>query len=388
MSLIILTLSTAGFLSWIIVFGLMVFGTVRAHFFHKRPPKHLDAPFALFPVSILKPLKGVDCDLEKNLRSFFLLDYPKYEILFSVASQKDPAWYVADKLITEYKGRTQVQARLICGAVEMGANPKVNNLVKSYESALFDWVLISDSNVRVRPDYLKRQIAHLEPQVGMLTCVVAGTKEKGLGGRLESVFLNTFYSRGMHLTDALGKTCVVGKSMLFQRSTAKRFGGIKTLALYLAEDFMAGEAMRKLGLKVMIAADPIEQVVGRMRLKDFWARHIRWGRIRKIQAPAAFFIEPLTTCLISGLIGALAFQHFFELPFYLGFLIHLVSWYLGDLFVTESVGGRLYPSHPLVWLLREALAFPLWLHIASGSTVQWRGKTLKILPGGLVELAK
>ena len=175
-----------------------------------------------------------------------------------------------------------------------------------------DWVLISDSNVRVNPDYLKRLVAHLSPGVGMVTAVIAGQDASGVGGNLEATYLNTFYARGMNIAAGFGRVCVVGKSMLFQRSTAKRFGGMRTLGCYLAEDYMAGEAMRRLGLQVVIACDPVEQVIGEYSFDSFWKRHLRWGRIRKRHGMSAFALEPLTGAFVSGVLGAVSMHAAWE----------------------------------------------------------------------------
>ena len=275
---------------WALTQVLLLTGTWSSLKRISRKPKRLDAPFGLMGVSILKPLKGVDAGLEENLRGYFALDYPQFEILFSVASATDPACGIVQKLVAEFP---QVNARLIIGDVRVGPNPKVNNLMSAYESAAHDWIWISDSNVRVKPETLRRLMAEIDTDVGILTAVVAGRGNQGLGGALESVFLNTFYARGMCFLEALGRAPVMGKCMIFRRSMAARFGGIKPLGKYLAEDFMAGEAVRRLNLRIAIASDPVHQNIGRLTLKDFWARHVRWGRIRKAQAPLPFAVEPI-----------------------------------------------------------------------------------------------
>lgn len=335
-------------------------------------------------MSLLKPLRGADNGLEKNLESFFLLDYPRFELLFSVAEASDPACQVVRNLIARFPA---VQAKLIVGQLDIGPNPKVNNLAISYGQARHDWVLISDSNVRVEPDYLKRLVAHLEPGVGMVTAVVAGRDAEKPGGSLESVFLNTFYARGMLLLAALGRPPVVGKTMLFQKSTAARFGGIRVLARYLAEDYMAGEAMRKLNLRVLVAADPVRQHLGKLTFRDFWSRHLRWGRIRKAQAPLAFAIEPLFGSVVSGLIGAWASSRAWGIHPLAYFGMHMSIWSACDLTVLLRLDPQPKALTPLAWLIRELLAVPLWFHIGSGNTVNWRGNRLKIQSGGTLETA-
>lgn len=368
---------------WALAICLTLFSTYLTLRHIDRGAPHMDAPFALLPVSILKPMKGRDAGLVDNLESFFKLDYPQYELLFSVADGMDPSVPVVRELMKKYP---KVRAELIIGSVDVGTNPKINNMIRSYDKARFDWILISDSNVRVEPDYLKKMVAHVDNGVGMVTSVVAGRNPLGVGAWLESTYLNTFYARGMILTDKLGHPCVLGKSMLFQRSTAERFGGLKTLACYLAEDYMAGQAVQRLGLRVVIASDPISQYIGKYSAKDFWLRHLRWGRIRKAQAPVPFFIEPLLGCLVSGILGAYGAFRAFGIHPQDFMLLHLMLWSACDTLVMRKMKIRLTASAPLAWFLREALALPLWFHIATGNTVNWRGRRFAIDQGGLLSL--
>jgi ceramide glucosyltransferase len=376
-------LAILGLSLWAVVFGLMLWGSWLVRKKVGTPPPHLDAPFNLYPVSILKPLKGVDDRLEQNLEGFFRLDYPDYELLFCVAQASDPAAAIARKLIARHP---RVKARLFVGETVVGPNPKVNNMVQAYEAAANDWVLVSDSNVRVRPDYLKRLVAHLKPGVGMVTALVAGQDAWGIGGQLEAAYLNTFYARGMSLAAGLGRICVVGKCMLFQRSVARRFGGLRTLGRYLAEDFMAGEAMERLGLRITIASDPVEQVIGDYSVESFWKRHLRWGRIRKRHAMSAFVLEPFSGALVSGAIGAFAGHALWGVPASAFLMLHLMVWSLCDVLQIRALGASLRWSTPIAWFLREALALPLWLNIASGNTVDWRGHKLAIGAGGILDL--
>ncbi len=345
-------------------------------------PPHLDAPFGLFPVSILKPLKGAENGIKENIRSFFDLDYPHFELLFSIAENSDPAKHLVRELIQQYP---HVKAKLIVGQIEAGPNPKVNNLIKSYEAASHDLILISDSNIRVEANYLKRLVAHLDNGVGVITAIVAGRNAETFGGKLESTYLNTFYARWMVLAARFGNPCVVGKSMLFSRKTAERFGGIKTLARYLAEDYMTGVAMLRLGLRVIIMSDPVPQFIGSYPMRDFWSRHLRWGRIRKSQAELAFAIEPLFGCFVSGIAGSWATSQLFDCSWAPVLFLHLVFWCINDLILQMRIGKELSLSAPLMWLTRETLSFPMWLHIALGKTVMWRGRKLVLQPGGLLD---
>ena len=338
----------------------------------------------LAPVSILKPLKGSDLGLEENLETFFQIEYaPGFELIFSIADAADSAGPIVRKLMAEYPA---VRARLNVGAVEVGPNPKVNNLVNAYREAQHDLVLISDSNVRVEPSYLTKLVSEMRPGVGIVSAAVSGTHPEGIGGILEALYLNTFYIRGNILAKTVGIPCVVGKCMLFRRSVAARFGGLEALGRYLAEDYMAGVAMRKLNLDVVISRRPVVQHVSFQTFKAHWDRHVRWGRIRKVQAPLAFIGEFFTSSLVSGLCGAWAMSSLFD--FYpSGVLaLHFAFWSACDFLVLMRIEPNFHPLTPIAWFAREILALPLWIHVASGNTVSWRGSKLKVLPGGTLEI--
>lgn len=367
---------------WIAAFGSMLLGTLYAlRQFRCRSHASRSEETLLPPVSILKPLKGADSDFRENIRTFFELDYPHFELVFSVADGDDPAIRHVEAMRAEYP---EVPCRLIVGSVEAGPNPKVNNLIRPYEAARYEAILISDSNVRAPKDYLRRVVPHLGEDVGVVTAVVAGRDPLGVGGLLEATYLNSFYARWMHISSAVGHSVVVGKSMLFRRSAMDRLGGIANFSRYIAEDYMAGKAMRRIGLRVVIMPEPIAQHVGQHSFRDFWSRHLRWGRIRKAQAPLAFLVEPLLSSPVSGGIGAFAASALLGLPGWAFFAVHWTLWFAFDLVLMR----RLEPSFSLRmvpgWLLRETLAVPLWLHMAFGNSIQWRGHRLRILPGGLV----
>ncbi|HKM53947.1 MAG TPA: glycosyltransferase, partial [Isosphaeraceae bacterium] len=164
------------------------------------------------PVTILKPLKGLDEELEENLRSFFRLNYPTYQLLFGVADANDPAIPVVQKLLEEFPDH---DARLVVGCPSFGLNPKVENLASMDRFRKHAVILISDSNVRVRPDYLRETTCYLaDPGVGLVTNLFAGIGETHSGAIMENLQLNGYIAGGMALASVLRVTCVVGKSML------------------------------------------------------------------------------------------------------------------------------------------------------------------------------
>jgi ceramide glucosyltransferase len=380
-------------LLWGFFLILMVVGTLTLFKQLRRSPRQrwFANQFVPTPVSILKPLKGADPSLTENLRSFFLLDSAApFELLFSVESKKDPAYPIVKELMDTY---SRVDARIFFSNetaddfAHIGMNPKLKNIARSYDEAKYDVVLISDSNVRVNPDELDHLTFKLDSDTGLVTSIVAGTRFKGIGGFLEAVFLNTFYARFMALSNEYAKPCVVGKSMLFRRSTAKRFGGLKILSQFLAEDFMAGESMSKLGLKVKTAVQPVNQIIGKHSFQDFWKRHIRWGRIRKAHAPLAFCFEPFSNSFVVCTLGSIGIHHFFGTPLWMTTTLSLTLWGGLDWIQFATLSQTSFSKNllfPFIWIIREALALPLWIQILSGNGVDWRGNRLNLARGGLL----
>lgn len=356
--------------------------TVLRHF---RSSRQSESPRAgVFPVTVLKPLCGADPGLAENLRSFLNQDHPAYEVLFSAADPRDPAVGVVRSLLEEPRSRG-CRARLIIGAEDAGINPKVNNLIRSFEQAEHDWVLISDSNVRAETDYLRNLCSHVDSKTGLVTQVISGSEGQGAGGLLEEVFLNSFYARNTLLASHVGRPCVIGKCMLFRRSVIDSIGGVRSLANHLAEDYVAGERIHALGLEIVTAREPVRQIIGTHTFKSFWQRHVRWGRIRRAQAPLIFLIEPLATPFGSALVLSRAWPIVSEGGSGIAaFSSQILLCLLADLRVMPRMGTE--SLHKLVggWLLREALHLPLWFNIALGKQVTWRGQRLTLGRGGVL----
>ena len=319
------------------------------------------------------------------MESYFTLDYPKYELLFALTSDSDPAYAIEKKLIEKYPN---VDAKILVNPDRGVGNPKVSNLLKVYETAKHDWVLISDSNVFMEKDYLKDLVCCVKEDTGVASAFIGGFEPKGFFGNMEATFLNGFYSRWGLAALYTGTPCVVGKTMLFQRSVAQKFGGIQSFTNHIAEDYMLGVAMGLMGKKVVIANNPVHQRVGVVGRKQFWDRHMRWGRLRKRQVPPAFFSEilfqPITVSVYTGILCS----QFFGTPFFTGFFSYLIYTWLSDFFVMKAVNPKTDLKFLFFWLVRELAHYPLWLHIAMGNTVVWRGQRYLIELGGLVRPVK
>lgn len=326
------------------------------------------------PVTIFKPLKGLDEGLEENLRSFFALDYPEYQLLFGVADGDDPATPVVRRLIAEHPGR---DAHLVVGAPPFGLNPKVENLAAMWPHRRHEVVLISDSNVRVRPEYLRETAASLaDPGVGLVSNLFAGTGEEHFGAAIENLHLNGYIAGGVAAASALGITCVVGKSMLMPVRALEAAGGLAGVRNLLAEDQVLGVRIRKAGYSVVLSRHVVDNLNETRSLRWFLNRHSRWYKIRRRLALPTFLIEPTATLGTIGLVWALVTES-------------NLGWLGGAGLVGLGVARdaiqakRLRGSFPrLKYLLlspvKDFFLLPLWFDALFDRRVHWRGNTFVI----------
>jgi ceramide glucosyltransferase len=235
-------------------------------------------------ITVFKPLKGVDDALEANLRSFFEQDYPRFQLLFGVQDADDPVIGIVEKLLRAYP---QVRARLVVDGTETGLNPKINNLCNMYPYARHPHLLISDSNVRVGRDYLRGMMAALQQDgVGLVTSTIRGVGARSIGALMENLHLNTFVAGSVWIAEHLADMPIaIGKSMLFSRGTLERIGGFAAFREFLAEDYLIGEAVADLGLRVTTLTAAVGNVNRNWTLARFCNRHARWARSARRSIP-------------------------------------------------------------------------------------------------------
>jgi ceramide glucosyltransferase len=342
----------------------------------RRSAHHAAAPIErpLPPVSLVRPLCGIDNYAAETLRSTFQIDYPDCEILFCVASAKDPVVPLVERLIAEHSG---MDARLLVGNERVNNNPKLNNMLKGWHAARHDWIVFADSNVLMPRDYIQRLFASWRADTGLVASPPAGCRPDGVWAELECAFLNTYQARWQYLIDSLGRGFAQGKTMLWRRADLERAGGIEALGNEVAEDAAATKIVRGAGLKVRLVDRPLAQPLGRRSATEVWSRQVRWARLRR----ASFLLYFLPEVLSGGvlpMIGAAVVASAVGLSSTLCAGLLGVVWYGGEMLLAAAAEWHLPALYPLYGLARDLLLPVLFIDALRSSDFVWRGNAMQV----------
>ena len=330
------------------------------------------------PISVLKPLAGLEPDLEVNLRSFFGQDYPDYQILFAVREPDDTAVAVVQRLIAQHPQR---DAELVVAGEPPFPNAKVWSLVRMAERARHEILVISDSDIRATPDYLRGIAADFaDPRVGVSCCPYRAIPGGGLWSTLEALAINTEFWSGVLVARMLeGMQFAVGPTMALRRSYLEKAGGFRAVGEYLAEDFVLGQWAEQHGYKAALSRHVVDHHIGgsrfaaNVRHRIRWARSTRrsrrWGYLGQVFTNPLPFAVPLllTPAALAGVL-AIALRAV----------------------VAAVVAGRLLRD-PLTerrwWLLpvADVASLLVWVLGLFGDTVEWRGRRYRLSRDGRFE---
>ena len=339
------------------------------------------------PVSLVRPLCGIDNYAADTLRSTFDLDYPRCEILFCVASARDPAVPLVEALMAQHP---EAGAKLLVGDERVSSNPKLNNVLKGWRAARHDWIVIADSNVLMPRDYIDRLFASWRADTGLVASPPIGCRPQGLWAELECAFLNTYQARWQYLADALGFGFAQGKTMLWRRADLERAGGIAALAREVAEDAASTKVVRGAGLKVRLVDRPFPQPLGYRSAADVWSRQLRWARLRR----ASFFAYFLPEALSGGVLPMIALACIAPavgLPPLPSVAALAVAWYGGEMLLAAAAGWHLPALYPLYALARDLLLPFLFVGALHGDDFVWRGNEMQVermRPRGMMALVR
>jgi ceramide glucosyltransferase len=344
-----------------------------------RPKANLRSPE---PVSILKPLCGLDEDLEANLECFATLPGPAYELLLGLKDANDPAYPVACGAARRWPRHV----RVVLQQGEPGLNPKVNQLVTLARVAKYDLLAVSDSNVRVGPGYLREICALFEDsRVACVTHPVVGSGERSLGSLMDNLHLSSSAGAGQVAAKrAAGRDLVVGKSMVLRRQDLDALGGFDAFKDHLAEDYVLGQAVtRKLGKRVVVARGPVHNVARGRSVMDFFRRYSRWSVIHRTAiGSSTYFAQALLNP------SPLAWMAVMTCPtqrmFVLAMLVTSTKAFIDVLCASLLRGARFGVRAVLATPLKDLLLFVTWVNGLYARTVSWRGNQLRVMAGSLL----
>ena len=339
-----------------------------------RPPERQGAE----PISILKPLAGLDLDLESNLRTFFEQDYPSFEILFAVRAERDPAAQVVVRLQQEY---SKIPSRLVITGEPAYPNAKVFSLERMLEVAAHDLVVMSDSDIRVTPDLLQIAAAEFQDgRVGIATCPYRAVPGRSLWSKLEATGMNTDFWGGALVARMLeGMRFAVGPTIIARRGILESIGGFARLREYLAEDFVMGQFAADAGYGVILSSYVIEHHIGSASWRENIAHRVRWARSTRRSRPAGYIGQLFTMPFpVALLVCAFSPAWWPVLP--LALAVRAIAAY--------TVSARVLGAK-LNWALlpvEDILGFLSWIAGFFGSTISWRGRRYRLLADGRFKL--
>ncbi len=330
------------------------------------------------PVSILKPLSGLDDNLESNLRTFFEQDYPAFEILFAVRHGSDPAIAVVEKLQLEHP---QVPTRLLVTGEPSYPNAKVFSLARMLAAAANDLVVMSDSDIRTASDLLRHVAAEFQDDnLGVATCPYRAVPANGVWSHLEATGLNTDFLSGILVARMLeGMKFAVGATIAARRCALEAIGGFERLKDYLAEDFMMGRLVADAGYSVILSSQVVEHCLGSSGLRENAAHRLRWVRSTRRSRPAGYVGQLFTMPLPLAVVLCVADPAWWPvLP--LTLLARGVAAYV--------VSARVLRTR-INWLLlpiEDLVGFGFWLAGFFGDTIVWREQKYRLKRDGRCEL--
>ena len=326
------------------------------------------------PVSLVRPLCGLDNYAADTLHSTFALDYPHYEILFCVAAASDPVVPLVKALIAE---RANENARLLIGDDRISSNPKLNNVVKGWRAARHDWIVLADSNVLMPPDYLRQLFYSWQADTGLVAAPPVGGRPDGFWAELECAFLNTYQARWQYVIDSFGGGFAQGKTMLWRRADLEQAGGIQALGKEVAEDAAATKIVRNARLKVRLVDRPFVQPLGRRGAAEVWQRQVRWARLRRASFLPYFLPEALAGAVLP-LLAAASVAIADGLSPALGVGAVAIVWYGAEMGLAAAAEWDLPLLYPLHGLVRDLLLPVLFVSALGGSDFVWRGNEMQV----------
>lgn len=363
-------------------FGYLLFSLIAIERFTYKQPAG-DQEFQP-PVTIFKPIRGLDPDMAENLRSFCQQDYPEYQVIFGLQDQDDPALDVITRIIREFAHR---DISFIINPRRHGSNHKVSNLINMYPDAKHDYILIADSDMRVPGNYLTSVMSPFASgRVGAVTCVYSGSARHGIASALNAMFINGWFLPSVLISEMIEKTrYCLGATMVLRREILEEIGGFEALKDHLADDYMLGKMVSDAGYEIHLSHFMVNNIVHEPSFKSLFLHELRWGRTLKTVEPVRYAITFLTdTFILSCLTGLMAILFTDQLLWPIAIICLalimriLLHSRVKSILKLDNAGS--------VWLIpvRDLLNFIIRVVSFTGSSIHWRDHDFSVDSNGLI----
>jgi ceramide glucosyltransferase len=321
------------------------------------------------PISVLKPVRGVDFGTYENFASFCRQDYSDYEILFAVNDASDPAVAVIQRIIKEFPQR---RIRLLVGAEHLGANHKVNKLVRLTREAQNDLLVLTDGDMRVGPLFLREVVAPLaDAKIGAVTSFYRAIAEENLGAKLEAVGAASDFFAGVLMARwKEGIRFALGASIATTKEWLRKMGGFESIADTLADDYELGLRIAKAGGEIVLSREAVWTMYPAQTFRSFWDHQLRWARTVRLCRPVSYlgllFTQGLPWTVLAALIAPAHWIAGVYLSSYIA-LRFAMAWTVGVWGVGDEVLRR------NLWLvpLRDAIHFVVWIASFGSNRIRW-----------------
>ena len=331
------------------------------------------------PLTILKPLCGLDWESYTALVSFCNQDYPEYQIIFSVQDSQDPSIEIVQKIQQDFPN---LDIELVISDRAIGINPKINNIANGATKKKYPILVISDSDIQVEKDYLKTIIQPFaDPLVGVVTCLYNSLTE-GFFASFEALDIaSQFCPKVLTARQLQGVKFAFGSTIAIRQETLDKIGGFLAIADYLADDYQLGYLPSQNGYKIILSPYLVEHGLGNVTLKEFIDRQIRWFKCIRIERFWGYVGLIFTYGIINSFAlllltqGSLFGWSIFGLVWNLRFL---TTYLITIKYLKDSNAKEFFLLIPL----RDFVSFGIWCYSFIGNKVIWRGEHFTLVEGG------
>jgi len=338
------------------------------------------------PVSLLKPVHGVDFGSLENFESFCCQNYPAYEILFAVNDDSDPAVPLIRDVAARFPDRN---IRLISGAPQIGANKKVNNLIALARAARHEIIILTDGDVRVLPNYLREVVAPFaDTRIGAVTSFYRGITQENLAAELEALGAASDFFGGVFVADWMeGMTFALGASIATTKSWVAKIGGFEAIADMHSDDYELGHRIAKAGGKVVLSHELVWTMYPAQSVRGFWNHQVRWSRTVRLCRPLSFigliFTHGLPWAVAAAVVAPTTSIAAGYIASYLALRL-IMAWTVGVRAVDDAT------VRSKLWLVpfRDAIHFIVWLASFASNKISWGGEQFTMREGRMTPLPR